>query len=523
MVKDMENHKETDYILPGRAESYWMATTPESSYPPLSGDTRMDVVILGGGMVGITTAYLLKEAGVSSVAVIEADRILTGVTGHTTAKVTSQHNLIYDRLISKFGKQQAKQYAESNQEAIEKIASIVSSKDIACDFVRKPAYIYAGSEESAGNLLNEVDAAQSLGLPASFETDLPLPFETYGAVRFGNQAQFHPRKYLCALAREIEGDGCHIFEKTRALKIEGNDLITITTDRGTIKAQKVIQATHFPINDKPGLFFQRLYQSRSYVLGVRIEESFPDGMFINAEKPVRSLRSQPEDGGELILLSGEGHRTGEGNHETDHYKNLEKWIRSIYSVSSIDYRWSTQDTISIDSIPYIGRLTPGNENSYLATGFRKWGMTTGTVAAMILTDMILGRSNPWEKVYDPSRFKPIESAKTLFSQVAEATKGLVGERITPVHEEASQIARGEGAIVKVEGERVAAYRDHQGMLHTLDPSCRHMGCIVSWNNAEKTWDCPCHGSRYNAMGEVIDSPAVYELVEKKVKDQKDYQ
>ncbi len=514
MVRNMTNQSETDYILPGRAESYWLASTPESKYPSLSGDISVDVAILGGGIVGITLAFLLKEAGVSSVAVIEADRIIRGVTGHTTAKVTSQHHLIYDRLISKFGRRQAQQYAESNQAAIEKIATIISSRDIDCDFIRKSAYVYADSQESAGRIQNEVEAAQSLGLPASFEADLPLPFETYGSVRFSNQAQFHPRKYLCALAREIHGDGCHIFENTRALKVEGDGPFTITTERGTVRARKVIQATHFPINDKPGLFFQRLYQSRSYVLGIRIKDPFPDGMFINIGDPVRSLRSQPSERGELVLVSGEGHRTGEGNHETDHYKNLEKWIRSIYSVSSIDYRWSTQDTISIDHIPYIGRLSSGSEDSYLATGFRKWGMTTGTVAAMILTDMILGKSNSWEEVYDPSRFKPIESAKTLLSQVAEATKGLVGKRITPAHEEASQISLGEGAIVKVEGERVAAYRDLEGVLHTFDPSCRHMGCIVSWNNAEKTWDCPCHGSRYSAEGEVIHSPAVHGLSKK---------
>ncbi len=447
---------------------------PESKYPPLSGDIRVDVAILGGGIVGITSAFLLKEAGVQSVAVIEADRILTGVTGHTTAKITSQHHLIYDRLLSKFGRRQAQQYAESNQAAIEKIASIVNSRKIDCDFVRKPAYVYAGSEDSVGKIRNEVQAAQKLGLPASFEENLPLPFEIYGAVRFNHQAQFHPTKYLGALAREIHEDGCHIFENTRALKIEGENPISIKTDRGTVKAQKVIQATHFPIHDRPGLFFERLYQSRSYVLGVRIGEAFPEGMFINAEEPVRSLRAQRTEGEELVLVTGEGHRTGEGNHETDHYQNLEKWVRSIYSVNSIDYRWSTQDTISIDHVPYIGQLTSGSENSYLATGFRKWGMTTGTVAAMILTDMILGKSNSWEEVYDPSRFKLVESAKNILSQVAEASKAFVGDRILPVHKEASQIIPGEGEIVKIEGERVAAYRDREGMLHTLDPSCRHL-------------------------------------------------
>lgn len=250
----MINQKEFDYILPGREESYWLATAPESNYPALPGDIRVDVAIIGGGIVGITSAFFLKEAGVS-VAVIEADRILKGTTGNTTAKITSQHNLIYDRLISEFGRGKAKQYAESNQEAIDRIEYIIRSWDIDCDFSRKPAYVYAGLEDSAQKIIDEVHAARSLGLPASFESDLPLPFKTFGSVRFNRQAQFHPRKYLCALAKEIEGNGCYIFEKTRALGIEGAGPVIVKTDRGNITAENIIQATHFPILDKPGELF----------------------------------------------------------------------------------------------------------------------------------------------------------------------------------------------------------------------------------------------------------------------------
>jgi glycine/D-amino acid oxidase-like deaminating enzyme len=246
MVGAMAIENESNYILPGKAESYWMESTPKSMYPSLSGDVRVDVAVLGGGIAGITTAYLLKEAGILSVAVIEANRIISGVTGHTTAKVTSQHQLIYDRLISKFGKEQAQQYADSNQAAIEKIAELVSSKNIDCDFMRKPAYVYAESEKSVSKIQAEVEAAKSLGIPASFVENLTFPFKTYGAVRFNNQAQFHPRKYLCALAKEFEKAGGQIFEKTRALKMEGDGPITITTDKGTVTAHKVIQATHFP-------------------------------------------------------------------------------------------------------------------------------------------------------------------------------------------------------------------------------------------------------------------------------------
>jgi glycine/D-amino acid oxidase-like deaminating enzyme/nitrite reductase/ring-hydroxylating ferredoxin subunit len=511
----MTSKQAADYSLPGTPESYWISTTQESHYPVLTGDIETDVAIIGGGIVGITSALLLKEAGLS-VALIEAGRILHGVSGQTTAKVTSQHHLIYDRLISHFGKEQALQYADSNQAAIEKIASLVNSYNIDCDFLRKPAYVYAGSKESVDKLHREVKAAQSLGIPAYFEENLPLPFETYGAVRFDNQAQFHPRKYLCALSRQIPGNGCHIFENTKALEIEGEGPVSVRTENnGVIKAKDVIQATHFPVDDKPGMMFSRLHQSRSYVLGVHMEESLPEGMFINAEHPARSLRSQPEGDGELVLVAGEEHRTGEGGNTKDHYRKLEDWVRFIYSVKSVDYHWSTQDVITADHVPYIGKINSGSKHSYLATGFGKWGMTTGTVAAMIITDMILGRDNPWEKVYDPSRFTPVESAKTLLSQALESGKGLVGARVLPVPKDASHIAPGEGAIVKVGGERVAAYRDDAGTLHTLDPSCRHMGCIVSWNNAERTWDCPCHGSRYNVRGEVVHNPALYGLKQKK--------
>lgn len=495
----MTDRKNTGYNLPGRAESYWLATTPDSNYPVLPGDVRVDVAIIGGGIVGITSAFLLKQAGVS-VALIEADRIIKGVTGYTTAKITSQHDLIYNRLISELGRDQAKQYADSNQAAIEKIEYIVRSWDISCDFAHKPAYVYAGSEDSAQNILDEVRAARSLGLPASFEDSVPLPIETYGSVRFNHQAQFHPRKYLCALAREIEGNGCYIFEKTRALGIEGGEPVVLKTDRGTVIADDVIQATHFPIVDNPGGLSNRLSQSMSYALGVRIEETFPDGMFINAEEPGRSLRSQPAEGGELVLVVGDGHPTGSGNPTHEHYRHLEDWARSIYSVRSIDYHWLTEDVMPDDGVPLIGRLTPDSGHSYLATGFRKWGMTTGTAAAMILTDMILGRDSPWTEVYDPSRSKQ-------------------GSQLI-VQEDISRVEPNQGVLVEKGKDKVAVYRDPQGVFYTLNPACRHMGCSVSWNDADKTWDCHCHGSRYNARGEVILSPAVYGLLEKKVMEQK---
>ncbi|QLC49052.1 FAD-dependent oxidoreductase [Methanolobus zinderi] len=516
----MNTGRSTDYTPQGKAEAYWISSTPESDYPSPSENAEVDVAIIGGGIVGVTSALLLKQAGLS-VALIEAGRILHGVSGQTTAKVTSQHHLIYDHLISHYGEDQARKYAESNQAAIEKMASLINEHNIDCDFMYKPAYVYAGSMSSVEKIHKEVDAAKKLGLPASFDDNPPLPFGTYGAVRFDRQAQFHPRKYLCALARMIPGDGSHIFENQQVREMEGDGPVKVSTHEGiTVTAKDVIQATHFPVFDKPGIFFSRLYQSRSYVLGVRIGEPFPEGMFINAEKPAHSLRSQPTDAGELVLVAGEEHRTGEAKNSLDHYRRLEEWARSIFPVKSVDYHWSTQDVMPVDHVPYIGRITSGSKHSYMATGFQKWGMTTGTVAAMIISDMILGNENPWAKVYSPSRFKPVESAKDIFLQTVESTKGLVGARILPLHEDVSNLAPGTGAVVKVEGERVAAYRDDNGDLHTLDPACSHMGCFVSWNNAEKTWDCPCHGSRFNIKGEVVHNPAVHNLSKKKVNENK---
>jgi glycine/D-amino acid oxidase-like deaminating enzyme/nitrite reductase/ring-hydroxylating ferredoxin subunit len=515
--KSMTERSVNPFDLPGRAESYWIASTPDAIFPPLSGAVDVDVAVIGGGIVGITTAYFLKQAGLK-VGIIEANRILQGVTGHTTAKVTSLHRLIYHPLIQEIGRDLTRQYAEANQTAIEKIASVAQSEAISCDFIRKPAYTYADSDQSLDPVIREVQAAKSLGLPASYVEDVPLPFETSGAVCFQNQAQFHPRKYLCALARKIPGDGSMIFEKTRALNITEGDPCIIKTDLGTMTAKDVVIATHFPFYDKPGMYFARMYQSRSYALGVRMEEPLPDGMFINSEGPSRSLRSQPLDDGELVIVSGDQHKTGHEGDTTIHYRRLEEFIRSHYTVTSIDYRWSTQDIITVDRVPYIGRLTNDSRHLYVATGFRKWGMTNGTAAAMILTDLILGRHNPWVQVFDPSRFKPsASSARSFISQNIDVAGQFVGGYLPKPSKDPCLLAPGQGEILEVAGEKVAVSRDRDGNVRMLDPACRHLGCNVSWNSAEQTWDCPCHGSRYTALGEVINGPTVHGLPEKKPK------
>jgi len=507
----MDHEPGAGYSLPGRHESFWMETTPETSYPPLPGDIETDVAVVGGGIVGITTALLLKQAGYT-VAVIEGDRVCSGVTGHTTAKITSLHRLIYADLIDRFGSTEARQYADANQAAIGKIAALVQEYAIPCSFERKPAYTFAESADDRERVAAEADAARGLGLPAAFVEEIPLPGRTYGAVRFADQAQFHPRSYLLHLASLVPEAGSRIFEKTRALAVEDEKgSCRVRTENGTVTARAVVLATHYPFYDGPGFYYARMEPSRSYVLGVRLDEPFPDGMFINAAGPAHSWRSQPADGGELVFVGGMQHRTGEDTDTREHYRSLEAYARSVYPLRSVDYRWSAQDYITIDGVPYIGPLADGHENVYIATGFRKWGMTNGTVAALILTDMIRGRENPWSGVYAPDRFKPAASARSFLVHNIEVAEKYISGAISRPSGDLADVRPGEGRILMIEGRKAGVFRDREGRVRAINPACTHMGCVVAWNSAEETWDCPCHGSRYDASGRVIHGPAVKDL------------
>jgi len=502
--------------LPGRHESYWMATSPETAFPPLDGEGRVDVAVIGGGIAGITTAFLLKQAGLT-VALLDAYRIATGTTGHTTAKITSLHRLVYRYLIDRFGSKKAKQYGDANQAGIEMVASLVRDYNIPCSFERKPAYTYAEFEEERDLVAAEADAARSLGLPAAFTDEVPLPGRTHGAVVFEDQAQFHPRNYLLLLAGHLPGEGSYVFEMTRALDIEERaGGVNVKTDRGSLSSDYAVLATHSPIYDRPGAYFARMHASRSYALGIRIDEPFPNGIFINAGDPVHSWRSQPTEDGDLVIVTGVAHDSGTVTDTRAHYRNLETYARAIYPVASVDYRWSAQDYITLDRVPYIGRLAAGHDRVFVATGFQKWGMAAGTAAGMILADLILGRTNPWAEVFDPLRFQDQPEFPEKVKKRLAAAGGAIEIDANRIDRETEAIPPGEGKVVEIDEEKIALFRDEHGKVHTLDPTCMHMGCTVAWNNAERSWDCPCHGSRYGADGRVIESPTVRDLKEKEV-------
>jgi glycine/D-amino acid oxidase-like deaminating enzyme/nitrite reductase/ring-hydroxylating ferredoxin subunit len=491
--------------------SYWVETTPETSYPPLEGDLLVDVAVIGGGITGITAALFLKQEG-KTVALLEGKRVVRGATGYTTGKLTAGHGAVYTDLEKNFGAEGARIYAESNQAAVRRVAQLVEEHDIDCDFEPRANYVYAGSNQEVGALKAEVDAEKRAGLPVELVQETPLPYWVAAAIRLDDQAQFHPRKYLLALAELIPGEGSHLFEETMATDVENGDPCVVETSRGTIRARDVIIATQLPFEDS-GLFFAKAHPHRSYAVAAPLDEArAPDGMFINSGTPTRSVRTIRDGERILIQAGGEGHKPGEEDDTSARYQVLEEFLSESWpDAGPVEYRWSTQDYMSVDRVPYIGRLRRTSEHVYTATGYSKWGMSSGTLAGMLLTDRILGRANPWAELYEAKRITPKASFKRFVSGNVGAARHLVVDRFKAGDAELDSIKPGEGAIVRAGGRKRAAYRDEAGALHLLSPACTHLGCLVAWNPAERSWDCPCHGSRYSGEGDVIQGPAVKPL------------
>jgi glycine/D-amino acid oxidase-like deaminating enzyme/nitrite reductase/ring-hydroxylating ferredoxin subunit len=502
-------------LAPAHGGSVWIQTGPtQPTFAQLDGDVHADVAVIGAGIVGITTALLLREAG-ASVVLLEADRLAHGVTGHTTAKVSSQHGMIYAHLRRHFGADGARMYATVNERALDWIADRVERDAIDCDFRRRPSYAYVTSSSKRSEAEDEARAAGEAGLPARLAETTPLPYAVEAAVRFDNQAEFHVRKYLLGLLARLDGDdGCRIFERTRAVQVDTGGGCVVRTPAGRVSADGVVVATHYPFLDR-SLAFARVHPQRSYAILCRIAGTPPVGMFISADAPTRSIRGVPLDGEELLLVGGEGHKTGTGGDTQDRYRRLEDFAREHWDVQSVEYRWSAQDNSTVDGVPYVGRLTPRSDRVLMATGFAKWGMTGGTAAAHLLADLLLERENPSAALFDPNRLKLRASAIGLVKENAQAGLRFVGDRITkrggrPIED----LQPGEGDIVRASGELVAGYRDEDGALTAVSPTCTHLGCRVNWNSAERSWDCPCHGSRFAPSGAVLQGPAVHRLERK---------
>jgi len=491
--------------------SYWVNSTALIDRPRLEDRVEVDVAIVGAGIVGLSAARILTRAG-KRVAVVEMDRVGRGVTGYTTAKVTSGHGVIYHEIESKHGLDKARAYASANGWALREIVRWIDEDAIDCDFDRRSNYVYCENETGLGTLKKEAEATRRAGLQTSLVVDIDLPFAVAGALRLDNQAQFHPRRYLLGLADKLESEGTRLFEESRVVDVRDEDRCLVQTSEGQVVADHVILATHYPFLDR-GLFFPRVHPKRSYaVVGPIDPVSAPSGMYISIDQPTRTIRTIPDGERTLLLVGGNGHPAGQRLDTQECYRDLERWALDRFGITDITHRWSTHDGVTIDGLPYAGTARRSSERIYTATGFGKWGLTNGTVAASIICDAILGRPNPFASLFDQHRLTLAASAEKFLVENAKIAQHFVGDRIKhPQGRAATDLGRGEAAVVGVGAGQVAAYRDEAGELHGVSATCTHLGCIVSWNSAEKSWDCPCHGSRFDYEGRVLHGPATKDL------------
>jgi glycine/D-amino acid oxidase-like deaminating enzyme/nitrite reductase/ring-hydroxylating ferredoxin subunit len=494
-------------------ESYWIASTPAPRrYPTLAGELSVETAVVGGGIVGLTTALRLAQNGIR-VALIEASALARGVSGYTTGKVTGGHRLVYSHLRRTHGERAMCLYAQAQLAALAAMAQNVHELDIECDLERVANYVYAETEDELAQLQDELDAACDAGLDAELELEPAVPFPAVGAVRLAGQAQFHPRKYLFGLADALLARGGLIFEQSRVTELEADDdPVVVRTETGTVRARNVVLATHVPITNR-GLFFTRVHPRRSYVVAARMRDGIPfDGMWINVGEPTRSLRTAADgQGGHLVLACGEGHRVGQEEDADERYAHLERFLLAYLGDADVTHRWSTQDAFSVDGLPYVGRIGGESGAVLTATGFGGWGMTNGTVAGMLLSDELLGWRERWADLFDAGRAAVAQSALRFLRENANVAARLVAGKLARHDDTPADVLRGEGRLVDMPDGTAAVYRTPDGELLAVAAECTHMGCLVAWNAAESSWDCPCHGSRFGVDGSVLEGPATRPL------------
>jgi glycine/D-amino acid oxidase-like deaminating enzyme/nitrite reductase/ring-hydroxylating ferredoxin subunit len=488
-------------------QSLWLDTAgPSDGYAPLKGGVRIDVAVLGGGIAGLTAGLLLKRDG-ATVAVVEAGRVGTGVTGCTTAKVSALQGTIYSTIRGRHGEEAAAVYAEASMAGMERLVAMAGEEAIDCDLERRPACTYAAEESERSDVEREAEAAAAAGLAVEVGDAPGLPFGVHAAVQLEDQVQLHPVRYARGLAAAMDGDGSSVFERTRALEVDEGRPCRIRTTGGEVEADQVVVATHYPFLDR-GAYFARLDVQRSYCIAARLASGAPvHGMSISAGAPTRSLRSY----GDLLIIGGEGHPAGSGKARPERLERLEAFAREHWNVEAVTHRWSAQDPSPYDHVPMIGPYRPGSERLWVSTGFMKWGLASATFGAMILADRIGGRDNSWADTFAPARVS-LRSAHELAELGAKYAFDMVADRLRPPQAIfAGGVPKGEARVVPDGVGKKGVYRDEDGTLHAVSLRCTHMGCLVRFNTAERSWDCPCHGSRFDVDGNVLEGPAVRPL------------
>ncbi|MFA5504768.1 MAG: FAD-dependent oxidoreductase [Vulcanimicrobiota bacterium] len=490
-----------EQLRTSQSQVYWQESrgTPPS-YPTFSGQLQqLDVAIVGGGMVGLTTAFRLRRSGLS-VALFEARTIGEGVTSRSTAKVSALHGAKYSELDIKHGRKVATMYARLNREAVEEFDSWVNQYGWDCDWERRNTYTFATTEQELEDLKRSMEVAVEAGLPVRLTSRLELPGTYLEALEMDSCGQFNPRRYLDIAAAESGRSGTTIFENSRVsgLTEEGVEVNGIS-----VQAAHVVLATHIPILDQ-GLYFARVFPYRSYVLAAPAPRRL-QGMYVNAGTPTHSVRGS----GEHLIFAGHGHKTGEESDPFSRYEALADWASEVLGSEEFSHRWSTQDLSSEDSLPMVGPALPHRREVLVATGFAGWGLSNSIAASRLLAQLIRGEKAPEIEVLTPGRFHPIAAGKTLLKENLKAGIHLVKDRFT--RDEAFPLGLGQGAIQDRDGDKVAVFRDHDGVEHVFSATCTHIGCVVTWNEAEQSFDCPCHGSRFDHLGQVLNGPAVHGL------------
>ncbi len=483
---------------------YWISSSEQRNFDSLKEDITTDYLIIGGGITGITCLYLLTKAGLNAV-LIDANRVGYGTTGRNTGKATAQHGYIYSRIEKRYGLEWAKKYYKANSEAIDFIENVSKQHNIDCQFKRLPAYLFTQDESFVGKLEKEFEIYQQMGLDCSFEKEIPVPLDVLCALKMNNQAQFHPKRFLDGLTEHAIKQGARIYENTRVIDFQpGKECIIKTKNDKRIAAKNVIIASHYPCYDGKGFYFARLKPDRSYIIGIEME-SFPDAHFINVEEPAISLRHIPEE--KILLISGENHKVG--HKDDDHYQKLKDFAKKVFNNDNVKYEWSAQDYISHDYLPYAGYINSDYRNIFIATGYRKWGLTNGIAAAMIIKDLILDGTSPYEELYGHLRVMDIVNFNFLKENADVAVQLISGK--LKIGETEIPDETGTGIVVNVGGKRCGYYREEEGDFYLVDITCPHMGCELKWNSQERSWDCPCHGSRFDYKGNVLEGPAEYSL------------
>ena len=491
--------------------SLWLEKNQIKSFAKLEKDEHTEVCIIGAGIFGISMAYYLSQNGFD-VILIERDKIASKVTGHTTAKITSQHGLIYHYLLNQYGLDCAKKYFNANQSAIREIEKIINDNNIECDFERQNSYVYTTNETELTKIQEEIEALNNINPEAKLIDKSQLPFSILKGIEFRNQAQFNPLKYINGLLNKIEKNKVKIFEDTTCFDIkQDSEKYICYTQNNKIQSKNVVIATHYPFLNIPGMYFAKMYQSSSYVIGVDTKTELFSGMYINIQSPIYSFRTAIDNKNRILILGGLDHKTGENITYKDSYGKLEQKAKQWYPNSEVKYYWSTRDCITLDKIPYIGEFSNVLPNIYVGTGFNKWGMTSSNVAARIITDKIMGKENEYEHIFKSTRVNPIVNKDEVKNMVTQTAKSLVVDKIKKEKNSIDNIKNDEGGIIEKDGEKIGVYKDIEGKIYAVKPICTHLGCLLNWNSADKTWDCPCHASRFDYKGKNIYNPALKDL------------